>query len=163
MHGIDIEVLDHRVRRTAESIHAIQMVAYQQEASLLGVTDFPPLRRTVNEIENSAERFFGARHELVLAGVIAIAGGESASEWNISSLVVLPQFQRRGVGRALLGAVISRFLDRIFTVSTGAINQPALELYAKMGFVESRQYLSGCGMISMVGLHRPITSPEMPS
>lgn len=155
MPGIDVELLDHRDREVAERIHVIQVAAYEQEAHLLGAVNFPPLRRKIEDIERSADCFLGARLDSMVVGAIAIAGLEPAGELQISSLVVLPQFHRRGVGRALLGAVISRFGDQSLTVSTGTLNQPALKLYAKFGFFEFRQCPSGEEAILMVELCRP--------
>jgi ribosomal protein S18 acetylase RimI-like enzyme len=160
MQGIHVELLNHRDREVAQRIHVIQMVAYEHEAHMLGVTNFPPLRRTVEDIERSADRFFGARLESIWAGAIAIAEVELGGELEISSLVVLPEFHRRGIGRALLVAITSSFGDHTLTVSTGALNQPALELYAGFGFVEIRRYLSEDGAIALVKLRRPNGSSD---
>ena len=58
----------------AARIHAVQIAAYQQEAALLGVSDFPPLARTVEDIMGSRELFFRAfdGEELLVSSVLNI-------------------------------------------------------------------------------------------
>lgn len=154
MKAISIDLLDHNDRSIAERIHAIQMGAYAQEARLLGAVVFPPLQRSVSDVEQSTDHFFGAYLELILVGVVSVSVGKVASESSITSLVVSPEFQRRGIGGALLAAVISEFKDQTLTVSTGALNQPALELYAKFGFTETRRRVLGKEAIPVVELRR---------
>jgi ribosomal protein S18 acetylase RimI-like enzyme len=160
MQGIHVELLNHRDREVAKRIHVIQKAAYEHEARMLGATNFPPLRRTVEDIERSADRFLGARLESIWVGAIAIAEFEVGGELQIASLVVLPEFHRRGIGRALLLAITTSFGDHTLTVSTGALNQPALELYAGFGFVEIRRYLSDDNAILLVELRRPNGSSD---
>jgi hypothetical protein len=57
--GGAVEPLNHRERSIAERIHRLQRVAYEQEAQLLGVSEFPPLQRTVADVQASAGQFFG--------------------------------------------------------------------------------------------------------
>ena len=58
----------------AARIHAVQIAAYQQEAALLGVSDFPPLARTVEDIMGSRDLFFRAfdGEELLVSSVLNI-------------------------------------------------------------------------------------------
>ena len=71
-----IEAVDHRVPLVARQLHAVQMSAYAQEASLLGAVRFPPLERTVRQLQDGAEAFLAAFVE--------------------NEIVVAPQFQRHG-------------------------------------------------------------------
>jgi ribosomal protein S18 acetylase RimI-like enzyme len=155
MPPIVVESLDHRERAVAERIHAIQIAAYSQEAKLLGVPSFPPLRRTLADIEGSDQRFFGAYLGATLVGVIALGGDPSGAAWDISSLVVLPECQRSGIARSLLASVVNQFPSRVLTVSTGVLNAPALALYAQFGFLESGRHLAGSEAIPVVDLCRP--------
>jgi ribosomal protein S18 acetylase RimI-like enzyme len=157
MEAIRVELLNHRDRVTAEYIHSIQMAAYAQEARLLSVATFPPLQRTVVDVEQSSDCFLGARRGSTLMGVVTISVGKITNEAQISSLVVLPQFQRCGVGRALVSAAIVEFENQTLTVATGALNQPALELYARLGFAEVRRRHLDKEMLTIVELRRPCT------
>jgi hypothetical protein len=52
--------VDHTSPAIASQIHRVQMLACAQEARLLGAVDFPPLRRTVEDIRTCDEEFFAA-------------------------------------------------------------------------------------------------------
>ena len=60
-----------------------------------------------------------------------VVGSESA---HIQSLVVDPDFFKRGVGSALLSYVFKNHKKPIFSVETGVKNLPAVRLYEKHGF-----------------------------
>jgi ribosomal protein S18 acetylase RimI-like enzyme len=137
LHAFSIAAIKHQTHEMAARIHAVQIAAYQQEAALLGVSDFPPLARTVDDIMGSRELFFGAFDGEELLGVIGVEH-QSDSEALISSLTVAPPFQRRGVGGALIAAVAERVTCTIIAVSTGAKNYPALTLFKELGFVARR-------------------------
>lgn len=153
-----IHALNHRERHTAECIHAIQLAAYTQEAKLLGAADFPPLRRSVADIQASAEQFFGAYLSEALVGAVAVEPAETFGELCISSLVVAPAAQRSGVGSALLRELLRRFPAQALIVSTGVANIPALALYERFGFAErGRRFV---GTLELVQLCRPSSYEE---
>jgi ribosomal protein S18 acetylase RimI-like enzyme len=149
-----IAALDHRDRATAERIHAIQVAAYSQEADLLGAASFPPLEKTVEDVERSDDRFLGAYLGEKLVGVVALEGDPASGSLLISSLVVLPAFQRKGVARSLLAAVGETFPAHTLTVSTGEKNGPALALYAGLGFREVQRKVVGHEHIAVIELRR---------
>jgi hypothetical protein len=80
----------------------------------------------------------------------------------ISSLVVLPAFQRLGIGRSLLSAVVSEFRSQVLAVSTGLQNAPALALYTQFGFVELTRSLVGAEELPVVECfaNRALTLPS---
>ena len=149
-----IGALDHRDRATAERIHAIQLAAYSQEAELLEAASFPPLDTTVDDVERSDDRFLGAYLDGRLVGIAALEGDPASGSLLISSLVVLPAYQRKGVARSLLAAVGGTFPAHTLVVATGAKNAPALALYAGLGFVEVRRKIAGRDEIAVVELRR---------
>ena len=152
VHPPDIRLLDHHDLAVAERIHAIQMAAYAQEAVLLGAISFPPLQRQVIDVQRTEGQFLGVFLDGQLAGTLSVEPGNVEHELTISSLTVDPEFQRRGLGRALIAAVFSEFAFRGLTVSTGARNLPALALYAEFGFVEFSRRLVGEEQLEVVEL-----------
>lgn len=159
---IRVEPLDPRDAAVASRIHAVQMAAYAQEAALLGVIDFPPLRHTVADIQADPASFTGAFVDGVLAGVISVEAEPADSSGpitgpitvpqvtvpQITALVVDPPYQRRGVARRLLRHVLDAYAGRAVTVSTGADNGPALALYTAHGFVETaRRTVTPAGLV----------------
>jgi ribosomal protein S18 acetylase RimI-like enzyme len=153
MQSPDVRPLDHRHLPVAERIHAIQRAAYAQEAALLGAVSFPPLQRQVMDVQRTEGQFLGAFVDGQLAGTLSVEPGRVEHQLTISSLTVVPEFQRRGLGRALVAAVIREFAFRSLTVSTGARNLPALALYAELGFVEFSRRLVGEEKLEVVELH----------
>jgi ribosomal protein S18 acetylase RimI-like enzyme len=153
--AFDIEPVDHSVLATAQQLHAVQMSAYAQEASLLGATYFPPLERSVSDVLTSAEVFLAAFIGDEMVGAVSVWPDREVAGINTASLVVAPQFQRRGIGTGLLAKVLAEHKCEELTVQTGARNVPALALYKKAGFVELRRWLVGREPLELVKLHRP--------
>lgn len=150
--------LDPRRPAIAAGIHAVQMAAYAQEAALLGARRFPPLERTVADVRAAPERFLGALDgERIVAALGLLPEGEpgAAAASDITSLVVLPEWQRRGLGRRLVEAALAACAGGAITVSTGVANAPARALYAGLGFVEVRRRVVGAEPIEIVELLRP--------
>jgi ribosomal protein S18 acetylase RimI-like enzyme len=168
-----IEHVDHRRAGVAAAIHSVHMLAYAQEATLLQLDRFEPLETTVDEIARSEQRYIAAFDGHRLVGVTSVEPGEiermkwrtelELAPWglqtgddrrhvHIASLVVAPDRQREGVGRALVGAVIADHRFEIVTVSTAVGNSPAIRLYAAMGFFEwGRRALTGGLEIVLLG------------
>lgn len=145
--------LDHRQSTTAADIHAVMQAAYRIEEDLLGVTDFYPLKRSCKDIQAAATIFYGFMQNSRLAGVIEFAQLPDSTV-EIDSLVVSPVFFRQGLGSRLLEHIFTMFPGKTFLVSTGARNLPALSLYRKLGFIDSKQWETPCG-IKMVSLTKP--------
>lgn len=143
--------LNHRDPAVAQQIHAIRQLAYAQEALLLQVEHFPPLDVTAEEIRQSQDSYLGAISDGILVGVVSTETPEPGHRL-ISSLIVHPDHQRKGIARALLIEVLRDESPRVFTVSTGARNQPALALYRSLGFEEHRFSTVGPEKLQIVTL-----------
>jgi ribosomal protein S18 acetylase RimI-like enzyme len=133
----------------------VQMAAYAQEAALLGAKRFPPLERTVQDLESGAERFLAVWAASALVGALGYEPGPGDTGMTIASLVVDPAWQRRGLGRSLVAAALARFADAPVWVSTGALNHPARALYSQFGFVEHSRSFVGPEPLEIIGLIRP--------
>jgi ribosomal protein S18 acetylase RimI-like enzyme len=150
-----IQSVDQRMLPVARQLHAVQMSAYAQEARLLGAVYFPPLERTVEDVRICAEEFMGAFVGDEIVGAIGVCPEDEGTGVRIASLVVAPQFQRRGIGRGLMAAVLAAHDGEELTVQTGAKNLPALALYAQVGFVELGRWLVGREPLELIKLRRP--------
>lgn len=129
----------------ALAIHAIMQAAYQVEANLLDAADFFPLRRTVDDIRCSTNRFIGCHIAGKLAGVLEIEPQPDAPPL-IASTVVSPTYFRQGVATALLQTVLQDPTLKQIEVSTAARNLPAIRLYQKHGFAIDSQTILPDGM-----------------
>lgn len=157
-----IAVVDHRDPQIAQQIHAVLALAYAQEAELLQVKHFAPLARGAAHIEASDEVYLGAFIGPRLVGSLSLGRDDEPAQIIITSLVVHPDCQRRGIGRALLREAIRRAADSVLSVSTALNNIPALDLYRSLGFVEYRWGTIGAEGLALVKLRRPRTQQPVP-
>ena len=149
-----IQLVDHRELVIAGQLHAVQMSAYAQEAKLMGAVYFPPLERTVEDVRDTDEVFLAAFIGDRLVGSASAWPDPEGMGTNIASLVVAPQFQRQGIGAALLASVLAAHDSGDITVQTGVKNVPALSLYACAGFLELRRWFVGREPLELVKLLR---------
>jgi len=146
--------VDHAIEAIAQDIHAVRMSAYAQEARLLGVADFPPLRCTVDDIRSSHEEFFVAYLAERLLGCISVQSERHGTSTSICSLVVAPAFQRRGVAKKLMAEVLRLYGQGTLMVQTGVRNEPAIGLYTLFGFSESQRWPFGQELLEVIELRR---------
>jgi len=130
--------LNHKSLETATIIRSVFQASYAIEAKLLKATDFPPLKRRLEEFIESTNVFYGYYMEDTLAGVVEVKTEESNT--HIQSLVVHPNFFRNGIGSALVQFVLDNYHSKTFTVETGLANEPAKDLYYGFHFGKVREY-----------------------
>ncbi|MEU4511548.1 GNAT family N-acetyltransferase [Nonomuraea wenchangensis] len=111
---------------------AVQKAAYAVEAELIGDDRIPPLHESLADLRERDLLWLAAFDGGALSG--AVAWAESSDELDIDRLVVAPSMARRGIGRALVEAVLARADGRRVVVSTGRDNVPARRLYEGLGF-----------------------------
>ncbi|WP_234423347.1 MULTISPECIES: GNAT family N-acetyltransferase [Aquimarina] len=139
-----IERLQNNDIEVSKKIHSVFQVSYKVEAKLLNVTDFPPLKRSIENYVNSSTQFFGYFKDQELAGVIEIEHNNNFTD--INSLVVDPKFFRQGIARKLMEFVFNTFDSDLFVVETGLENRPATKLYKNSGFKEVKQWDTDFGV-----------------
>jgi len=134
----------------AKDIHRIFQRAYQVEAKIIGVDDFPPLHRSTQNLKESASQFFGLFDDGALAAVAEISS--TPAHLNIESLVVDPKFFRKGYATQLLRLLLSSFDYESAIVETATKNKVAIALYKKIGFLELKTWKTAEG-VTMVTLN----------
>jgi ribosomal protein S18 acetylase RimI-like enzyme len=138
------ELLDHRSYETANRIHDLFQCSYQVEAGLIGASGFPPLERSAWEVQTARSRFLGQWIGSELAAVLEYRGDET--HLSIDSLVVHPQYFRRGIASRILRALLEQVDWQTADVETAAGNAPAIALYEKFGFYQSRLWTAEDGI-----------------
>ncbi len=133
-----IITLNHTAEIVAKEIRAVFQASYAVEAKLLKAVDFPPLKRELNAFITSANHFYGYEIGGKLLAVLELKQNSEAN--HIQSLVVLPAYFRRGIGRELIKHVLQHHDDTLVTVETGLANMPATALYEPLGFVKIKEY-----------------------
>jgi ribosomal protein S18 acetylase RimI-like enzyme len=125
----------------AKAILALQKIAYRSEAELYGNPGIPPMTQTLPELraqfENHVILKASTRRGRIVGSVRArFAGGTCF----IGRLLVHPQFQRRGLGTALMAAIESRVPEaERFELFTGHRSAGNLRLYRRLGYRELRR------------------------
>ncbi|MEH0939175.1 GNAT family N-acetyltransferase [Micromonospora psammae] len=122
--------------RLARVLLSVQRAAYAVEAAAIGDDRIPPLHETLDELRSAPLRWLAA-FDTGLVG--AIAWAETNVEVDVHRLVVDPASHRRGVGRALVRAVLVRAGHRHTVVATGRANVSARALYDGLGFVAASE------------------------
>lgn len=138
-----VEEVNARDCEIATQIHGVLLAAYQVEAEVIGAADFPPLKRTVEDIATSSTRFVG---RIVSDELVAIAEVDLQRDpaW-LDSVAVHPDHFRRGHGRELIEWIWRMWPDRDWGVQTSVFNAPAIQLYLSLGFRMRRRFRTECG------------------
>jgi ribosomal protein S18 acetylase RimI-like enzyme len=141
-----IRKLDVTNKEVAEILLKLQVPSYMVEAKLINFYDIPPLKDTVETLQNCGEEFFGYFIDHDLCGAIAYKMEEKTLD--IHRLIVQPNNFRKGIANQLLSFIEEQVegIDTII-VSTGSENKPAVEFYLNKGFtieklVQVNEYLS---------------------
>ena len=139
-----IEKLQNNEIEISKRIRSVFQASYKVEAKLLNATDFPPLKRPLENYVKSNTVFFGYLKNEDIAGVIEI--DHNNDHTLIRSLVVDPTFFRQGIAKKLMKFVLNTFDSKLFVVETGLENGPATKLYETFGFVEVKQWDTNHGV-----------------
>ncbi|WP_349304034.1 GNAT family N-acetyltransferase [Pseudoalteromonas phenolica] len=135
-----IQKLNNSASEDSQQIYQVFQSSYKIEADLIVVENFPSLSRTVEQIQQSSNEFYGVIVEGELAGVIEISLNESSAQdisntaLEIESLMVSPLFFKQGIASRLIEFVLQNKAFEYAIVETAALNQPAIKLYEKHGF-----------------------------
>lgn len=130
--------LDHSNKLIAKQIRALFQESYAVEADILNAIDFPPLKRPIEDFIDCPNLFFGLYVDNNLAGIVEIKIEELII--HIQSLVVKPDYFRKGIAQQLLDYIFNSIKSKKYIVETGINNTPAVNLYLKNEFIEVRQW-----------------------
>ena len=136
----------------SEEILALQKLAFAAEARLYGEENVQPLRQTLLSMQEDIRQqvvlkaMSGAR---IVGSVRAKLSGETCE---VGRLVTHPDFQRRGIGTALLHAIETHFPKaECFELFTAENSAPNIRLYERSGYrcVFTREFSPGFGFVYM--------------
>jgi len=139
--------INNKKKKIANQIQNIFQASYTVESQLLNAVDFPPLKRTISQFLHSNTEFYAYYINKNIAGVIEIENNQDLT--HIQSLVVYPNYFRKGIGRTLVQFVLDIYNTKIFTVETGLENYPAIQLYTSFGFKKQNQWDTNHGVIKV--------------
>ena len=113
----------------------IQIPSYNVEAKIIDFYDIPPLKDTVQSLQQCGETFFGYYLNNELCGVISIKVDDRVID--IHRLMVHPKHFRKGIAKKLLNFIEVELENfEAIVVSTGTKNEPAVSFYLRNGFLK---------------------------
>jgi len=139
-----ITKLENWHKDIANQIYTIFQSSYKVEAQLIGVLDFPPLLRSTKDIVNAKSEFYGYHDDNCLAAVFEIVVEDNKLE--INSFTVDPKYFRKGIADKLIRYIFETFEFTVAIVETAVVNEPAINLYKKHGFVEFKRWTPSHGI-----------------
>ncbi|MDL4841630.1 GNAT family N-acetyltransferase [Aquibacillus rhizosphaerae] len=131
-----IKKFDIADSKMAEETLNIQLSAYMIEAKLLNSYQIPPLKDTVETLQQCGESFYGYFSNEELFGLMAIKNVRGVID--IHRLAVHPKYFRKGIAKMLLSHLENEIREATsIIVSTGSKNVPAIRFYERMGFYKT--------------------------
>jgi ribosomal protein S18 acetylase RimI-like enzyme len=124
----------------AQSILALQHLAYQTEAAIYDDYTLPPLLDTLDDLAARFQnrQFLKAVHGDRLVGSVRAFPQEETCY--VERLIVHPNFRRQGIGTALLRHIETLFPSaRRFELFTGHKSESNIRLYERLGYRAFRQ------------------------
>ncbi|MFF0219731.1 GNAT family N-acetyltransferase [Streptomyces vinaceus] len=121
---------------TAASVHAVGRRAYAVEADLIGFSEIPTLRETLQELRAQPLRWAGAlTDDGELAAFVAWQQPAPDDDVDVHRVCVDPARFREGLASKLFAHLLAAWTPSVdVLVSTGADNLPAVALYERLGF-----------------------------
>ncbi|PQP84889.1 histone acetyltransferase [Paenibacillus sp. PCH8] len=132
---MNIQALSLSDLETLGQLWRLQHVAYRLEAEIIGFQEIPPLMDTMETLRVCGESFYGCIHvDGELIGAVAVAE-EEKNTLTITRMMVHPDHFRKGIAASLMTYVLEQHANYPrYIVSTGTLNQPAVNLYTQFGF-----------------------------
>lgn len=127
-------VIEKACKEDLKEILSLQYKAYQSEAKLFGTTDIPPLKQTLEEVNEEFQK--GIVLKAIENGTII--GSVRAYQENgtayIGKLMVHPDMQKKGIGTMLLSEIEKQFPSMRYELFTSTRSIGNIRLYQKLGY-----------------------------
>ena len=118
----------------------LQYLAYQSEARSHDDFSIPPLKQTLEEVEQEFAKgvFLKAIDENgVIVGSVRAYDDDNTAY--IGKLIVQPKMQSQGIGTKLVAAIEQEYLDMRYELFTGYKSAKTIRLYEYLGYVKFKE------------------------
>lgn len=135
-------------------ILCVQKAAFSTIAAFLKIPTLQPMTQTLEEIQDEYDSWIFLKYTLnghIVGSVRAIIDHDHIC--HIGKLVVLPEYQNAGIGKALMHDVHERFKSsKTFQLFTGKNVNHIVDFYHKLGYAQ--MYTKTMNGIIMVFMER---------
>lgn len=136
-----------------ESILNLQKKAFTEVAKLMNKYDLSPLLQTIEELRNECQNSIILKYLSENKKIIGSVRGflDDDNICHIGKLIVDPDFQNQGIGKALMKEIERCFLScKKYFLFTGDETPNTIYLYKKIGYqVIGKQNMEGVNMFLM--------------
>lgn len=140
-------------QRDLEDVLKLQKKSFKEVAKLIGNDNLLPLHQTLSQIQREVEQGVILKYVNEENCIIGSVRGyvDSCNICHIGKLIVDPNFQNQGIGKALMAEIESQFSFCLkYTLFTGESTPNTHQLYSKIGYqVVEKKVLNGINMIIM--------------
>lgn len=131
-------------RKDADDILALQKLAYQAEAVIYNDWELPALTQSLESLQNEFSNTIMLKavvNTKIIGSVRAVAENDC---YKIGRLIVHPDYQKQGIGTALLQKIESMNISsKVFQLFTGSKSLSNIRFYEKQGYkITNKQTLS---------------------
>ena len=128
--------VDIATKGDLEEILKLQKLAYQSEAARYNDFGISPLTQTLGELQEESKRSIILKVVEDRKIVGSVRAFEKDGTCYIGRLIVHPDYQNRGIGRKLMGAIEKSFEGVRCELFTGHLSEKNLALYEKLGYIK---------------------------
>lgn len=118
----------------AVKILSLQKLAYRSEAELYGDFNIEPLKQTVSDVEKAFEDYLILNYIEDGELVGSVRAYQEDETCYIGKLMVHPDFQNKGIGKALMNEIERQFNVERFELFTGSKSEKNISFYEKLGY-----------------------------
>lgn len=121
--------------KNADEILALQKLAYQSEAAIYNDWELPALTQTLESLQNEFSNTIILKaviDKIIVGSVRAVAENDC---YKIGRLIVHPDYQKQGIGTALLQKIESMNISsKVFQLFTGSKSLSNIRFYEQSGY-----------------------------
>lgn len=141
-----------------QEILNIQKKAFAREAELYQNYSIQPLTQTYEELKCECETKTVLKVIVDNKIVASVRAQQNNHICHLNKLIVLPEYQRRGIGKLLLLEIEKYFPNAVkFALETGALSDSNIRLYNKVGYQVVKQGKFHDGVVAVFMEKHPPT------
>jgi len=129
-------IITQAVKEDLPTILDVQMKAFMEVARIFHLKTMPQIEQTLGSITDEFDKwiFLNAAANGKIVGSVRAYSKDGTCY--IHRLVVLPEYQNKGIGKALMAAVEKRFRGQVtrYELFTGAQDHRNLYFYNQLGY-----------------------------